>query len=218
MYLPAHFEQSDPAALRDLMHRHPLAAVVTSGADGLTADHLPLEFVADDGGVGPGRLRGHVARANPLWRHAGGQPVLAIFTGPHGYVSPNWYPAKAATHKVVPTWNYAVVHAHGVLNIVDDAPWLRALVGRLTDRHEAGRSQPWAVDDAPDDYIRQMLGAIVGIEIPLTRLVGKWKLSQNRSRADRDGVAAGLRADGADGADAAVLAAMVDAAGPSATG
>ena len=126
---------------------------------------------------------------------AAGTPVLAIFRGPQAYVSPSWYPSKAGTHKVVPTWNYAVVHAHGVLEAVDDAPWLRALVGRLTDHHEAPRPAPWSVDDAPADYVQQMLRAIVGIRIPIERLVGKWKVSQNRSQADRKGVAHGLGDD-----------------------
>ena len=187
MYLPRHFEQNDPAALAALMREHPLAHLVSLQPDGLTADPLPLEFDAD-----ARVLRGHVARANPLWRAADGRAVLAIFGGPEAYVSPGWYASKAATHKVVPTWNYALVHAHGTLRAVDDAPWLRALVGRLTDRHEAARAEPWSVDDAPSDYVAQMLRAIVGIEIAVERLVGKWKLSQNRSAADRQGVADGL--------------------------
>jgi transcriptional regulator len=193
MYLPAHFEQNDAQALQALMRAQPLATLVTTAADGLTADHLPLEYDA-----GSGVLRGHVARANPLWRHADGQPVLAVFSGPQAYVSPAWYPSKAATHKVVPTWNYTVVHAHGRLRAVDDAPWLRALVGRLTERFEGARAtppEPWSVTDAPDDYLEQMLRAIVGVEIRVERLLGKWKLSQNRSEADRLGVAAGLGDD-----------------------
>lgn len=187
MYLPRHFEQSDPAALAALMREHPLAHLVSLQAGELTADPLPLEFDA-----AARVLRGHVARANPLWQQADGQKVLAVFGGPEAYVSPGWYPSKAATHKVVPTWNYTVVHAHGTLRAVDDAPWLRALVGRLTDRHEATREPPWSVDDAPADYVAQMLRAIVGIEIAVERLVGKWKVSQNRSEADRHGVADGL--------------------------
>jgi transcriptional regulator len=197
MYLPKHFEQTDTAALHALMRAHPLAMLLSSGVDGLTADHVPLEFDADTS-----TLRGHVARANPLWRGAG-QPVLAVFRGPEAYVSPSWYPSKAEHHKVVPTWNYTVVHAHGVLEAVDDAPWLHSLVSRLTEHHESPRAQPWAVQDAPDDYVQQMLRAIVGIQIPVTRLVGKWKVSQNRSTADRAGVAQGL-AD-----HAAAMAALV---------
>ena len=192
MYLPKHFEQADPAALRSLMREHPLAALVTLGDDGVTADHVPLEFLPD---AGPhGTLRGHVARANPLWKKAGSE-VLAIFSGPQAYITPSWYPSKAEHHKVVPTWNYTVVHAHGRLRAIDDAPWMHALVSGLTAHHEAPRAAPWAVADAPDDYVQQMLRAIVGIEIELTRLVGKWKISQNRGEADRLGVAAGLDAD-----------------------
>lgn len=190
MYQPQHFEQNDPAALRWLMHEHPLAALVTVAGGGLTADHLPLEYDA-----GASLLRGHVARANPLWRHADGQPVLAIFGGPQAYVSPSLYAAKAEHQKVVPTWNYAVVHAHGTLHAVDDAAWLHDFVSRLTARHESRREKPWAVTDAPADYVQQMLRAIVGIEIRQARLIGKWKASQNRSEADRAGVAAGLGAD-----------------------
>jgi transcriptional regulator len=199
MYLPQHFEQTDPAQLTALMRAHPLATLVSVGDGGPVADHIPLEF---DPGVGAsGCLRGHVARANPLWRQAAGKPVLAVFNGPQAYISPSHYPSKAQTHKVVPTWNYAVVHAQGLLRVVEDAPWLHTLVSRLTAHHETPRSQPWAVTDAPDDYVQQMLRAIVGIEIPITSLVGKWKLSQNRSLADLQGVIDGL-AQG----DAAALA------------
>ncbi len=187
MYLPAHFEQTDALALHTLMQDHPLATLVTL-QDGLpAADHVPLEFDATTR-----TLRGHVARANPLWQAANGQPVLAVFSGPQTYITPSWYPSKAATHKVVPTWNYAVVHASGVLRAVEEAPWLHALVTRLTTHHEAPRAAPWAVSDAPDDYVQTMLRAIVGIEIPVDRLVGKWKISQNRTEADRQGVLAGL--------------------------
>ena len=194
MYLPKHFEQHDPALLQALMRDHPLAALVSSGADGVTADHLPLEY---DPGAGPhGTLYGHVARANTLWQHAHGTPVLAIFQGPQAYITPSWYATKALTHKVVPTWNYSVVHAHGTLEAVDEAPWLHALVSRLTQHHESPRAQPWAVLDAPADFVQQTLRSIVGIRIPLTRLLGKWKISQNRNEADRQGVAAGLVAAG----------------------
>ena len=193
MYLPRHFEQNDPQALQGLIGSHPLAALVTQGADGITADHIPLQLHPAEGEHGV--LRGHVARANPLWKHADGQAVLALFQGPQAYISPTWYATKAATHKVVPTWNYAVVHAHGVLRAVQDADWLLALVQRLTTQNEAGRDPPWAVSDAPADYVAQMLRAIVGIEIRLTRLVGKWKSGQNRGEADRNGVAAGLAQD-----------------------
>lgn len=192
MYLPAHFAQHDTAALHGLMAAHPLATLVTPSPDGTTADLVPLHLHLD--GSAHGELRGHVARANPLWRHAHEQPVLVLFHGPQAYVTPSWYASKPRHGKVVPTWNYTVVQARGTLHAVDDAPWLRALVGLLTDTHEAPRAQPWAVDDAPADYVQQMLRAIVGIRIPLQSLVGKWKVSQNRDPADRAGVAAGLGA------------------------
>ncbi len=190
MYLPKHFEQHDQAALTGLMRDHPLATLVTWQDGAPTADHVPLEFDA-----ATQTLRGHVARANPLWKLAG-QPVLAVFSGPQAYVSPSWYPSKAETHKVVPTWNYAVVHAHGDLRVVDQAPWLHNLVSRLTGHHESPQSLPWAVSDAPDDFVQTMLRAIVGIEIPVSKLIGKWKMSQNRHEADRSGVARGLAAGG----------------------
>ena len=197
MYLPKHFEQNDPAALQALMRQYPLAALVSVGDDGPTADHIPLEFDASAGAQGC--LRGHVARANPLWRLAAGKSVLAVFNGPQVYISPSHYPSKAQTHKVVPTWNYAVVHVHGPLRVVEEAPWLHSLVSRLTDHHEAPREEPWAVTDAPDDYVQQMLRAIVGIEIPVERLLGKWKLSQNRSADDLQGVIDGLAQGGGAG-------------------
>ena len=186
MYLPKHFEQPDRQALIALMRERPLATLVVATPDGPTADLIPMEFAPDEGAHGT--LRGHVARANPLWRHAPVQ-ALVVFTGPEAYVSPGWYPSKREHGKVVPTWNYTMVQARGTLAAVDDAPWLRALVGRLTEHHEARQHRPWSVNDAPDDYVQQMLKAIVGFEIPLSSLVGKWKVSQNRSAADREGVA-----------------------------
>jgi transcriptional regulator len=191
MYLPKHFEQPDRDALIALMRERPLATLVVATPDGPSADLIPLEFHPDEGAHGT--LRGHVARANPLWRHAGAQ-ALAVFTGPEAYVSPGWYASKREHGKVVPTWNYTMVQARGTLRAVDDAPWLRALVGRLTDHHEAAQARPWSVGDAPEDYVQQMLRAIVGIEIALASLLGKWKVSQNRGAADRDGVAAGIAA------------------------
>lgn len=193
MYQPRHFEQSDAATLATLMAEHPLATLISTQEGALTADHVPLIF---DASAGPhGALRGHVARANPLWQRCEGQPLLAVFTGVQAYVSPSWYPSKAETHMVVPTWNYAVVHAHGHLRVIQDKTWLLGFVSRLTQRHEHHRAAPWGVSDAPEAYIDKMLGAIVGIEIEVTRLEGKFKLSQNRSAADRAGVAAGLAAE-----------------------
>jgi transcriptional regulator len=190
VYLPKHFEQRDRGALIALMRARPLATLVVASDGGApTADLIPLEFHEQEGPHGV--LHGHVARANPLWRRSGAQ-ALAVFTGPEAYVSPGWYASKRDHGKVVPTWNYTMVQARGTLRAVDDAPWLRALVGRLTDHHEAAQPAPWQVSDAPDDYVQQMLRAIVGIEIELMSLVGKWKTSQNRSAADREGVAHGL--------------------------
>jgi transcriptional regulator len=204
MYLPPHFAQTDAAELHALMRDRPLATLVVAGDGGPTADLVPLEFAADEGPHGV--LRGHVARANPLWRCAGAE-VLAIFHGPQAYVSPGWYPSKREHGKVVPTWNYTMVQARGVLRAIEDAPWLRALVGRLTDHHEAPLPRPWAVTDAPGDYVQQMLRAIVGIEIALHAIAGKWKVSQNRSAADRQGVAEGLA--GSPHAGARMIAALV---------
>lgn len=199
MYLPSHFEQHELEALHALMREHPLATLVTVRTDGPTADHVPLEYDA-----ATRTLRGHVARANPLWHESAGQAVLAVFCGPQAYITPSWYPSKATTHKVVPTWNYTVVHAHGTLQVVEDAPWLHDLVSRLTRHHESPRAQPWAVSDAPDDYVQQMLRAIVGIQIPVDQLIGKWKVSQNRSTDDRRGVAQGLAEETANPQAAAV--------------
>ncbi|MED5621366.1 FMN-binding negative transcriptional regulator [Ideonella sp. BN130291] len=204
MYQPRHFVQDDPTELQALMQAHPLATLVRQAPDGsLSADHIPLLYDAADGEHGT--LRGHVARANPLWQElAAGAPVLAIFQGPQAYVSPAWYASKREHGKVVPTWNYAVVHAHGRFHAKDDPVWLRAFLQRLTARHEGPRAEPWQIDDAPADFTAQLLGAIVGIEIPLLRLEGKWKVSQNRPAADREGVTQGLLAEGSDAGTAAM--------------
>ena len=196
MYLPKHFEETRPEALHELIRAHPLGMLVTLNAAGLQANSVPFILDADPAG-GPGILRAHVARANPLWRETRGDvEALVVFQGPQAYISPSWYPSKAEHGKVVPTWNYVTVQGRGTLRAVDDADWLRAFVTRLTTRHEAVQAQPWAVTDAPADYIDTMLRAIVGIEIPLTALTGKWKVSQNRPAADRAGVVAGLNAVG----------------------
>jgi transcriptional regulator len=209
MYLPAHFAEDRVEVLHGLIREHPLGTLVTLGPDGLAANHIPFEV--DPLPAPFGAVRCHVARANPVWRdHPKESDALVIFQGPAAYVSPSWYPTKAETGKVVPTYNYVVVHAHGRLRAVDDPDWLRGLVERLTRRHEAGRPQPWKVDDAPEDYVKSQLRAIVGIEILPSRLVGKWKLSQNRPAADRDGVVRGL--DELGSADARDMAERVDRA------
>jgi transcriptional regulator len=210
MYLPTHFEETRHEVLHELVRTHPLGLLITLGPAGLQAN--PVPFMLDAGGDGATVLRAHVARANPVWREARTDvEALVVFQGPQAYISPSMYPTKAATGKVVPTWNYVMVQARGTLRVVDDAPWLHALVNRLTDRHEASRAVPWAVSDAPADYVDTMLRAIVGIEITLNALTGKWKVTQNRSAADRDGVVHGLRAqaDLTGDAQAAAMAALV---------
>ena len=205
MYRVDAFREDRIEVMHALMRSHGLATLVTVRDGVPDADHIPM--LIDPDPLPCGTLRGHVARANPVWRHAAGQEVLAIFHGPQTYVTPSWYPSKHETGQVVPTWNYAVVHAHGVLRAHDDREWLRTLVTRLTDRQESAMPQPWRVEDAPAEYLERMLGAIVGIEIPVTRLDGKWKVSQNRNDADRSGVAAGLSLQ--DGDQARTMAALV---------
>jgi transcriptional regulator len=201
MYIPKHFEETRIEVLHELMRMHSLAALVVLTSNGLDANHIPFEIDPDPAPFGT--LRGHIARANPLWLdHSPDVNCLVIFQGPSVYISPSWYLTKAETGKVVPTWNYAVVHAYGALRIVQDRGWLRQLVERLTDRHEAERSDPWKVTDAPSDFIDGMLDSIVGIEIPITRLIGKWKVSQNRPARDRNGVVEGLGLENSDSARA----------------
>lgn len=195
MYEPAHFKEGRPEALRGLIADHPLGALVTLGADGLEGNHMPFLYDADPAPLGT--LRAHVARANPVWREFRPEvEALVMFQGPQVYVTPSWYPKKRQTGKVVPTWNYLVVHAYGRLRAVDDREWLRAFVTRLTDRFESGRTDPWKVTDAPADFVDATLKAIVGIEIVVTRITGKWKVSQNQLAPEREGVARGLRASG----------------------
>jgi transcriptional regulator len=211
MYVPPSFAEERPEVMLDFIEAHPLGALVTASADGLFATHLPLVL---DRAAGPyGALRGHVARANP---HAARAPILAeglvIFAGPEAYVSPSHYASKARHGKVVPTWNYVAVHAYGAVRFVDDAEFLLRNLEALTARHEAGRALPWSVADAPGEYVRQQLKAIVGVEIAIARLEGKWKMSQNRPAEDIDGVVAGLGAS--DDARERAVAAMVDARRP----
>ena len=177
MYSPTHFDETRPAMLRGLISQHPLGTVVVNNADGLVACHIPFELGPATPEAPFGVLRAHVARANPLWRHAG--EALVVFQGPSAYVSPSLYEEKPVSGKVVPTWNYAAVHAHGELRAVEDAAWLMALLARVTDRHEASRAAPWSVDDAPREWLDMIMQAIVGIEIPVSRMQGTWKMSQN---------------------------------------
>lgn len=206
LYNPPHFRQTDLAPLHAAITAHGFATLVSNGPDGPVISHLPLLLEASTGPFG--RLIGHVARANPHWTTADfSRPSVAIFHGPDAYVSPNWYPSKAETGKAVPTWNYSVIHATGTLKVFDDAQWLRDAVTQLTNRHEAGRAKPWAVEDAPEAFIAAQLRGIIGIELTLTSLEGKAKLSQNRSDADRAGVMDGLERE-ADTGNAGVLARM----------
>ena len=209
MYTPATFREERLDVLHGLIDAHPLGALVRHGKDGLCADHLPFEIAAPTPDAPFGILRAHVARANPVWRAAGAD-CMVIFQGPHAYITPAWYAEKQRSGKEVPTFNYAVVHAHGPLRAIDDAAWLLGLVERLTARHEAGLAAPWQVSDAPAGYIDKLLKAIVGIEIPLTRLEGKWKLGQNRSMQDQASMAQGLALDARPGA-ARALGALIAA-------
>jgi transcriptional regulator len=194
LYLPKYFEESRTDVLHAMMRARPLATLVTLCDAGLVANHIPVETVIEPAPYG--MLRGHIARANPLWREfKEDSPALAIFQGPQTYISPSFYPSKKQTGEVVPTWDYAVVHAHGRLRFVQDTAWLHALVVRLTDAHEASRQAPWQVADAPPPYIDKMLSQIVGFEFSIAKLTGKWKLSQNHPAANRQGVVAGLRAN-----------------------
>lgn len=200
MYNSPHFAVDDRAQLLELMRSHPLGCLIAQGPQGLNANHLPFEVrESEDGQL---QLWAHVARANPLWQQLGdGMPVLIVFRAEESYISPNWYPSKQATHEQVPTWNYRVVHAHGTLRIRDDEKFVRGVVGLLTRRHELrlgqrGEHQPWKMSDAPQDYLQKMLGAIVGLEVDVSRLEGKFKLSQNKSAADQKAVADSLLAAG----------------------
>jgi len=193
VYVPEHFREERLEVLQALIERHPLATLVAVTDEGLSGNHIPmLAELRPDGGI----LRGHIARANALWRKLPPDAdVLAIFAGADSYVSPNWYPSKREHGKAVPTWNYATVHVNGTIRFIDDALWLQELVTRLTDEHERDRSDRWHVSDAPADYIAGMMRAIVGFEITVSRLVGKFKGSQNRSPEDRSGVRTALRAE-----------------------
>jgi transcriptional regulator len=177
MYCPAHFDESRIDVLHALMHERPLATIITQSAEGIVADHIPLHLRSD--GSPFGTLVGHVALATPLWRLPG-REVLAIFHGPDCYISPSWYATKQQTGKVVPTWNYVVAHAYGTLRAIEDPEWIHEQLELLTHQHEQHLPNPWTNSDAPDDYIKRLLGQIVGIEIPIVRLLGKWKVSQNQ--------------------------------------
>jgi len=191
MYIPAHFAETRPEELTRIIRAHPLGMLVTHDAQGLDANHIPFEFDPDAGTHG--LLTAHVARANPIWRQcAEGADVMVVFRGAQGYISPSWYPSKHETHRQVPTWNYEVVHAHGRLTVRDDEKFVRGIVARLTRTHEAREPKPWKMGDSAPEFIDEMLKAIVGIEIAVTSLVGKRKLSQNKEARDRLGAVEAL--------------------------
>lgn len=209
MYIPKHFEQPSIETMHELMRAYPLATLVTLSSGGLEANHIPLHL--SDTPTPFGMLRGHVARANPLWRDFAKElEVLAIFHGPDAYITPSWYATKQETGKVAPTWNYAVVHAYGTLRAIDDAGWVREHLETLTDHHEANLPKPWAVSDAPGEFIEETIKAIVGVEIVITRLSGKWKVSQNQPEQNQAGVIKGLASCGH--RDAVAMAALVEVA------
>jgi len=191
MYNPPHFQEQRPEVMQQLIREHSLAALVTLGPEGLIANHVPLILDPDAGPLGT--LRGHLSRMNPQWRDSlPDVSALAIFQGPAAYITPSWYPTKQEGGKVVPTYNYMVVHAHGPLQTYDDPRLLERNVRALTELHESRFALPWSVDDAPADYVRGLLKGIIGIEIPIAKLEGKWKLSQNRPPADQQGAVDGL--------------------------
>jgi transcriptional regulator len=206
MYLPPHFREDRIEVLRELMEKHPLAALVTLGQDGLVANHLPVIY--DPEPAPWGTLRGHLARANNQWRDYRPEiEALAIFQGPQAYVSPNCYPTKRENGRVVPTWNYAVVHAYGRLSVYAEPQRLRAFLDRLTAVHESGQAKPWVPADAPPEYVEGLLKAIVGVELAVTRIEGKWKVSQNQPEENRLGAAEALEAIG--GEESAAVAKLI---------
>jgi len=195
LYVPEHFRETRIEVLRAFVERYSFGTLVAVTPEGITANHVPMQLLSGPDGLG--LLRGHIARANTLWRLVeAGAPVLAVFLGPDHYVSPAWYPSKHEHGKAVPTWNYATVHVKGHIRFIEDPGWLRTLVEALTDEHERHSVNPWRITDAPPDYIAGMVRAIVGFEIQVSAIEGKFKASQNRSAADRAGVAAALRAAG----------------------
>lgn len=209
MYVPPHFREQNLDVLHATIRRIALGTLVTLGPDGLIGSHVPMLL---DPTVGEfGTLTGHLAKANLQAKGADARvEALAIFQGPEAYITPNWYATKQETGKVVPTWNYVAVHAYGPITYHDDAEWLRDLVSRLTDVHEASNAAPWALSDAPEPFIQSQLKGIIGFEIPISRLEGKWKLSQNRPAADKEGVMSGLEArDGTETAIAEVTRARL---------
>lgn len=192
MYVPKHFEESRIDVLHDLILTHPFSTLVTMSSIGLNANHIPLHLIQKAGQYG--KLQGHVARANPVWSDlVDDVEALVIFQGPNSYVTPSWYPTKEEHGKVVPTWNYVTVHAYGTLRVIDDPTWVRSQLESLTTHQEASFDKPWAISDAPVEFTDKMINAIVGIEILITKLIGKWKVSQNQPESNQAGVVQGLQ-------------------------
>lgn len=190
MYIPKFNEETRVEVVDRLIRSHPLATLITMGTSGLYATHLPMMLHREGAQA---TLSGHMARANRQWRDFNPEiQSLAIFSGPQHYITPNWYPEKAVGGKVVPTWNYVTVHAYGTLRVIEDPAWLLTHLNLLTDTHEASSTSPWKVSDAPADYIEAIAKGIVGIELPIERLEGKWKVSQNQNEQTRASVAQGL--------------------------
>lgn len=211
MYLPTQFKEERIEVLHDAIRQARLGTLVTLGPDGLEASHVPM--LVDPAPAPNGRLRGHIARANGQWRApAKDVQALAMFLGPHAYITPSWYATKQQTGKVVPTWNYVAVHAYGPVTFFDDPERLRAIVTDLTAAHEKPRAEPWAVGDAPDEFVRAQLKEFIGFELPIARIEGKWKMSQNRPVEDRNGVVAGLAKEGGavEGAVSRMVASALD--------
>ena len=205
MYLPEHFRETRPEVLHEFMQSHPLVTLVSWSEAGPEANHIPLLFSAGSGKV---ILRGHLSRANPQLEQIRQNPkVLAIFTGPEHYITPNWYPSKREHGRTVPTWNFTAVHAYGTVRVIDDTDWLLAHVSEMTNRQEARFEEPWKVSDAPESFVQGLLKAIAGLEISIDRLEGKWKVSQNRPATDRESVITELESLGT--SDAAAMAALV---------
>ncbi len=209
MYIPKQFEESRVEVMHELVRAYPLATLVTHSSNGLNANHIPVHLSLSPAPYGT--LRGHIARANPLFGEIlEGIETLAIFHGPDSYITPSWYATKKKTGKVVPTWNYAVVHAYGVLRIVDNAPWLRTQLDALTNHSEASFHEPWAVSDAPADHIERIMAAIVGVEIVITKMLGKWKVSQNQPTQNQVSILSGLKSSGLP--ESKAMAALVESA------
>ena len=190
MHIPKKFKQNDPNHLKDIILKYPFATLITNSDSGLEANHIPI-FLNQS--KGKDILQGHIAKVNPLWKNLKDKSeVLVVFNGPNCYISPNYYPTKKETGKVVPTWNYVTVHVKGVMSYIHDEKWKLNMLNNLTNQHEVGQPNPWSISDAPEEYIQKMIPAIVGLEIKALSITGQWKVSQNQPEQNKQGVAAGL--------------------------